>query len=271
MRVAKTVTNKDDLEMLYNLKEEDITFSFLIELFGEFNGKCKYNPYDEFTIPPNTYGKDKKNKNKVKTTIGIYIYNKYFIEPNLSETYINENIDSDRWNKIMDQASRSVLEDDLPVDVLDNLLIKAQKMMPLCSVISPSVTDKFLNTSNHCESKKKELAKKYKDGIEAGDPAVAEQMEKELMSYAKEYLKDDPSMDIYDSGARSSFKNHFKNMYLMKGAIANPDPNAEKQFDIALSCYNNGVSKDEYALFCSALAAGPYHRAKKTADGETFQ
>ena len=48
-------------------------------------------------------------------------------------------------------------------------------------------------------------------------------MEKELIDYALDYLGDDPSLDLYLSGARSNIGNHFKNMYIMKGAIRNPD------------------------------------------------
>ena len=96
-------------------------------------------------------------------------------------------------------------------------------------------------------------------------------MEQELIDYALEYLKDDPSLDLYLSKARSSIGNHFKNMYIMKGAIRNPDPNAEKQFDIALSNYNDGISKDEYAIFCNSLSAGPYKRANKTEVGGKWE
>ena len=267
MRQSKHITNQNDIDDLINIKEEDLTLSFFIETFGEFEEKVKYNPYDTFTVPKGVFGKDKKNKNSFNTTVGIWIWNKFFIENHVPNTYINESIDDSRWEKLMDEVSRLVLEDDLPLETLDNLLLRAQKVMPLCSILTPSITDKFLKASTVCEVKKKELAKKYAKEIEAGDVETASKMEKELMDYAKEYLKDDPSMDLYDSGARSSFKNHFKNMYLMKGAIANPDPNAEKQFDIALSCYNNGISKEEYGLFCNSLAAGPYSRSRKTAIG----
>ena len=267
MRQSKTITNAQDLEEILSIKEEDITLSFFMEMFGEFNEKCKYNPYDTFTVPKGTFGKEKKNKNSFTTTIGIWIWNKYFIENHIPELYINETIDDGRWEDLMDEVSRRVLEDELPLETIDALLLRAQKVMPLCSVLTPSITDKFLKASTVCEVKKKELAKKYAKEIEDGNVEIADAMEKELMAYAKEYLKDDPSMDLYDSGARSSFKNHFKNMYLMKGAIANPDPNAEKQFNIALSCYNNGISKEEYGLFCNSLAAGPYARSRKTATG----
>lgn len=261
------VLNSKEIEELIAIDEKDITLSFFMEMFGEFDEKSRFNPYDEMTIPVGAYGINKKNKNTVRTTVGIFIWNKYFLEHHLEGMYINEEINSKRWDKLMNEVSRQVLEDELSTDIIDNLLLKAQKVMPLCSVLSPAITDKFLKCSSHCETKKKELAKKYAKEIEDGDVETSIKMEKELMDYAKEYLKDDPSLDIYDSGARSSFGNHFKNMYLMKGAIANPDPNAEKQFNIALSCYNNGISKEEYALFCNSLASGPYHRAKKTADG----
>lgn len=256
MRTFKEITSKEDITFLCNLKEEDLTFSMFMELFGEFNEKARFNPYDAFTIPKGVFGKDKKNTNEVKTTVGIYIWNKFFIENDIPNTYINENIDSDRWDKFMDDVSRKVLEDELPLSVLDHVLMKAQKLMPLCSTLSTAMTDRFMKVSSYCEPKKKELAKKYKEGLDAGDPAVASKMEKELLDYAKEYLKDDPAMDIYNSGARSSFSNNFKNMYIMKGAVANPDPNAEKQFDILLSCYDRGISKEEYATFCNSLAAG---------------
>lgn len=256
MRSYKEITNKEDLIMLFNLKETDITYSFLMEQFAEFNEKAKFNPYDIITIPKGIYGKDnKKNTNEVKTTVGIYIWNKYFLEQDLG-IYINETIDSDKWDSIMDDISRKVLEDELDVTIIDHMLMKAQKLMPLCSVLSPSITDKFMKVSSVCEKKKNELAKKYKDGIEAGDAEVASKMEKELLDYAREYLKDDPSLDLYDSGARSSFKNHFKNMYVMKGAVANPDPNSDKQFNIVLSCYNSGISKEDYPIICNSLASG---------------
>lgn len=187
------------------------------------------------------------------------------IENELSDTlgYLNYEINGDKWDELVDIVTEKVLEDDLELDVLDHLLQKSQKLMPMCTVLTPSVTQKFLNVSKYIEPKKRELAKKYEKELAAGDAVTAEKMEQELIDYALEYLKDDPSLDLYLSKARSSIGNHFKNMYIMKGAIRNPDPNAEKQFDIALSNYNDGISKDEYAVFCNSLSAGPYKRANK--------
>lgn len=272
-RVPKVITNKNDIDYLLNLKEEDITLSEMMELFGEFNGKIKFHPYDTFVVPKGKYGKNKKNTNSVNTTVGIWIFNKFMIENELSDTlgYLNYEINGDKWDELVDIVTEKVLEDDLELDVLDHLLQKSQKLMPMCTVLTPSVTQKFLNVSKYIEPKKRELAKKYEKELAAGDAVTAEKMEQELIDYALEYLKDDPSLDLYLSKARSSIGNHFKNMYIMKGAIRNPDPNAEKQFDIALSNYNDGISKDEYAVFCNSLSAGPYKRANKTEVGGKWE
>ena len=79
-----------------------------------------------------------------------------------------------------------------------------------------------------------------------------------------EYLKDDPSLDPYLSGAGGNIDNNFKNMYIMKGAIRNPDPTAKKEYEIAKSSFIDGISKDEYSLLARSLSGGPYSRAKKT-------
>ena len=90
-------------------------------------------------------------------------------------------------------------------------------------------------------------------------------IEKELLDYSREILKDDPSMDMFNSGARASFENNFKNMFVSKGAVKNPDPT--KGYDLITSSYMDGIGKDEYAAFAASLSAGPYSRAKKTETG----
>ena len=47
-RKSKMITNPDEIKALVDLKEEDITLSFIMETFGEFDGKRKYNPYDGY-------------------------------------------------------------------------------------------------------------------------------------------------------------------------------------------------------------------------------
>ena len=70
-------------------------------------------------------------------------------------------------------------------------------------------------------------------------------------------------MDYYNS--IGSFDNNYKNMYVMKGATKDPDPN--KGYNIATSNYMEGIKKEDYSVYANSLTEGPYSRAVKTKDG----
>lgn len=269
-RRSKTVTSPKDIEYLVSITEKDITTTFIMELFGEFKSGQRFHPYDIITIPAGSYGPDKyKNKNQFTTTVGIWVFNKYFIEPHLFDLfhYINETITSKLFKKLNNILSEAVLEDKLPLEYLKDFMMKTQKCMPYISILAPNYTNKMLSCSVAIDKKKQELYKKYKDQIEKGDEIAANKMEKELLQWAIDYMGDDPSMDMFISGARGSIPNNFKNMFVMKGVIKDPDPNAKQKYNVAMSNYIDGISPDEYALFANSLAAGPYARAKKTENG----
>lgn len=272
-RRSKTVTSPKDIEYLLNIKEKDITTTFIMNTFGEFDNGQRFRPYDIVEIPANSYGpENKRNKSKFTTTVGIWVFNKYFIEPQLFDLfhYINETITSGLFGKLNSRISEAVLEDKLPISAMDDFMMKTQKCMPYISILAPNYTDKMLTCSTVIAKKKAELYKKYKDQIDKGDEVAATKMEKELLQFAVDYMGDDPSMDMFISGARGNIKNNFKNMFVMKGVIKDPDPNAKQKYNVALSNYIDGISPDEYALFANSLAAGPYARAKKTENGVAY-
>lgn len=269
-RKTTHITNKEDIDYFLSIKEEDITASFIMNNFGEFDGKSKFHTYDTIDIPPNSFGPEgKRNKNTFTTTLGIWVFNKYFIEKDLFDIvgYINKSITKKVYKKIDQSLAYAMLEDKIDSEVMKKWIIKCQFFMQFVSVLSPNHTLNMLTISKTIDKKKQELIKKYKKELDAGNEVIAHQMETELLDYARELLKDDPSMDMYDSGARGSFDNNFKNMFVMKGAIKDPNPLADKKFNIATSSYMDGITKDEYNLFANSLAEGPYFRAKKTEVG----
>lgn len=269
-RKAKRITSPKDIEYLVNIKEKDITTSFIMDTFGEFETGQRFRPYDIIEIPANSYGPEgKKNKKPFITTVGIWIFNKYFIEEDLFDIfkYINKTIDKKMYGKLNNDLSVAVLEDILPLESMKRFNMKTQKCMPYISILSPNYTDKMLTCTEVINKKKKELYSKYEEQIKKGDEIAATKMEKELLDFALEYMGDDPSMDMFISGARESIGNNFKNMFVMKGVIKDPDPNAKQRYNVMMSNYIDGVSPDEYALLANSLAAGPYARAKKTENG----
>lgn len=262
------VTNKDDIEMLLNLKEEDITSSFVMSLFGEFDGKRKYDTGDVLTVPPNTYKVNGKyNKNKFTTAIGVWIFNKLFIEKELTHVlgYVNKSIDAKTFDDLNAKLSYALAEDRITVEELKHYLMKTQFVTPFVTFLSSNMTEKMLLSIKDIDKRKEKLLKENEAAIKAGDANTVDKIEKELLDFAKENLKDDESMDIYNSGARGSFNNNFKNMYVMKGAVQDPDPN--KGYNIITSSYMDGITKEEFSDLANSLSAGPYARSKKTEMG----
>ena len=269
-RVSRHITNKDDIEYVISLDDSNITQSVVMELFGEFNGVRKFNPYDTIEIPKDSYGPDgDKNIESFITTIGTWIFNRFFIEPELFNVfhYIDEEVTQDTYNNINKYISYALMEDMIDLDNYKIYTNKCQYWQQFSSILAPAYSDKMLCCSSAISKKRDELLKtdKYKDLVASGDEVLAAELEKELLNYALEYLKDDPGMDMYLSGARGSLGNNFKNMFVMRGAIKDPDP--LKGYNIVTDNYADGISKDNYALMASALINGPYSRGKKTQEG----
>jgi gas vesicle protein len=269
-RVSKPITNQEVLDTLLNMTEESVSQSFVLDLFGEFDGKCKCNQYDTLKIPP---GKivigGKPNKNTFTTTAGLWVFNKYFIEPHVSGVlgYINSPVTKKAYGKMQKKLSYALMEDRITIADLKDFLEKTQEFMKFVTVLSGSWSTEMLTLTDKIDKRKKELIKQNKEALDAGDVKVVEDMENELLKYATDYIGNDPGMDGFNSGAGGSIDNNFKNMYIMKGAMKNPDPNAQKPYNIAFSNYMDGIAPEEYSMIANSLSAGPYSRGKKTSMG----
>lgn len=271
------VNESNLINHLLVLKQSDVSYSLMMNLFGIFDGKSLCKQYDTFEVPigkfsfKNSKGKSVSNTNAFTTTIGIWIFNIFFLNgfdfSHLFGGYVNKNVNKKLFGKINQELVYALAEDKIDVERYKQFLNYTQFFMPYETILAPNHTEAILSCTRFIEKKKKELIEQNKEAIENGDVVVIEKIEKELLNYAKELLKDDPSLDVYESGGGGNFENNFKNMYVMKGAIRNPDPEAKKQFNIATSSFIDGVSADEYSLLANSLAAGPYSRSKKTEIG----
>ena len=265
-RIPRKITSKEEIDYFLNLDSDRVCdTSFMMETFGVFEGKSKFHPYDIIDIPPGSYGpKGKKNKNTFTTTVGRWVFNKAFIEPHFFDLfgYINKPITKKTIGWINQVQSYALLEDKITMDDMMDYNQRCQKFQGYTTMLCPSISEAMLLISKTIEPKKKELLKKYAKEIANNDAYTVGLIENELLDEAKKILKDDPTMDLYNSGAVGSFDNNFKNMYIMKGAVKDPDP--LKGYNIITSNQIDGISKEEYSKYANALPAGPYARAKKT-------
>lgn len=272
--------NKDDIgpDNIVNhflvMKQSDISRTLVMDIFGTFDGKSMVHHYDTFKVPAGAFkfvndsGKEVSNSTPFITTFGIWIFNILLINgfgySFLFNGYVNENVNAKMFKKMHQTILYALMEDRITVDTYKNFIVYCDWVMPWETFLSPSQTEKLLSCTKEVNKLKNKLIKENKEALDAGDAGVAEDIEKQLIAFILEYLKDDPSLDGYLSGAGGNIGNNLKNMYLMKGAIRDPDPNAKKEFNIATSSFADGVSASEYSLLANSLIGGPYSRAKKT-------
>ena len=107
-RISKPIRDQEILDSLINIKEEDITPTYIMDLFGEFDGKARCYQYDTLVIPKGKYGNGKvSNIEPFTTTAGIWLYNKYFIEPHLFTLfqYVDDPITKKMHSKLRKRLS----------------------------------------------------------------------------------------------------------------------------------------------------------------------
>ena len=88
-RTSKRITSKEDIDFLLAVTEDEACkLSFIMDCFGKFGDKERFQPFDIVDIPIGSYGPEgKKNKNVFTTTVGIWIFNKAFIEKELFDLF----------------------------------------------------------------------------------------------------------------------------------------------------------------------------------------
>lgn len=264
-RNNKHIQKPSDVEEILALTHERACEkSLIMEWFADYGDGPRFNTYDTINIPKGYYGSSKKNKNEFTTTVGLWVFNKSFIEPFSNILgYINKPVTGDVYGDINSKLSYALLEGKITLDSLKEFITQSQILMSCASAICPSHTMDMLLFTNKANKKKKELEKQYKEGLDKGDLNAVKAVENELISYAKEELKDSESVDMYNSGARGSWGNNFKNMYLVKGSIRKTDGS----YDYVSSSYIEGLNPKDFAKTNDSAVGGPYSRSQKTRYG----
>lgn len=207
------------------------------------------------------------NKDEIDTTVGSIILNKILIEGKIDSIipggFYNEVMTSKAFDKLLEHVSTSLM--DGKIALYPNVVSFLQSFefygLMLSSSISPSFTSATMKVQDQIRDKRDELFAKYGD-----NPTLNEaiKIENELNKEAEKILKNDPGMRLYDSGARGSFKDNYKNMAIMVGPVKNP---ATGKFDIVKNNYIDGVEKKDLPAVANIIVNAAYARAVGTAEG----
>ncbi len=265
--MAKSLT-AEDRKFLLSLKQEDLGVKMITRLFGKTaekkDGKMVIHP-PRFDTKSKLYLKKGEyiNKKDVETTVGSFLFNKLMIEGMLEEIipdgYYNEVIDKKGFGKLQGYISQGLMEEELPVTPNLTKWLKHYELygMKLSTIFSPSYSQSMLKKNPEVDKEKEELLKKNPN---ANLDKMVE-IEDKLVASARKKLKGDTGMTIFDSGARGTFDNDYKNMNLMLGPVA--IPGKDGQFDFVTSNYIDGLKKEDMVASGNSIVSAAYPKAIK--------
>lgn len=265
------MANESLKRWLLSLKHEDITRNLLEENFAyHYDRKTqkmispKYRWDDEFSLKKGEYF----NKEDVpKTNAGLFIFNKHIVEGLLEDVlgYWNETItDKVLSKKIEKTICTALYEDKITADQFAEYENRLQWMLAIHSMVSCSLTPGTITPNSKVVALRDKRVKENKEALDNGDAVTALKIEKELLDVAKKELKNDPGMDLYNSGARCSFNNNYKSIAVMKGPVMDP---LTGKYHIVEHGFVEGIDKKDIPIFGTTVTQGAYPKAVGTRVG----
>ena len=262
--------SEQDKQYLLSLKPEDITYELGMQLFADhvkkvdgqvIEVKSRFEPHDYFKLNAGEY----INKETIITTVGSFIFNKFIIEPRFAEfmDYNNEVINSDGLKDLENKLSKLLLEDKITTTDFADYLDRIQWLgMQFHEPLAASFTMRGLKPIPKVIKRREELVKQNKEALEKGDVMVMSAIEKELVDLAKAEISDDPSMDLYYSGARGSIPNNYKQLSIVKGPVYNKTIG---KYQFIQNSFFEGLRKEDIAAAGTNVINGQYPKSCGTA------
>lgn len=269
----KHISQADQIKYL-SLKPDDITLNLLTEMFADtvnssvkdrnvVKSKSKHNTWDIISIPKDYFF---ENSPEVDITIGRFIVNKFIFESSGIIGILG--IFNDIMNKFIISNIDNIVGQIYMEDKIDRIQFNSYLNHRdtlgywLNGMLAHTISEKMLKPLPQIEKKKQELCKKYEKELSEGNIDVMTQISDELVKYAKEILKDDPGMDLYDSGDLD-FGNNYKNNSILKGAVINKITN---EYDFVSSSFMDGIEIKDIPAHANSILASQYPASIATAD-----
>lgn len=154
-------------------------------------------------------------------------------------------------------------KDRIYIDEYIKFVDRLQYIVMFASLCNYSATPKNIVAPPGISEFREQLIKKYGDSL--NDIATFANFEKELKEYANEYLKDDPSNDVFLSGRAKD--NGYRRMFLDFGVDTQLRKN--KKIPPIIKPLSEGWStdKESYKNMINGIRAGSYSRGLETVNG----
>ena len=262
--------SEEDKKYLLSLKPNDITYELGMELFSDKikkeNGKVievksRFEATDLMFLKAGEY----INKTDIETTVGKFIFNKFIVEPLFTEhiDYVNSEITDSGLGKFEGVISDLLLNDKITTKMMHEYFERIQWLgMQFHEPLAASFTMRGLKPVDKIIKRRDQLIKENKEALEKGDIMTMSKIEKELVDMVAAEVGDDPSFDLYYSGARGSISNNYKQMSIVKGPVFNK---AIGKYQFIQNSLYEGVKKEDIAASATNVTNGAYPKACGTA------
>lgn len=262
-----------DVRNYMDMKPNDITLTFLTLTFADTADvsanknanirKSHYDTWDTLTVPKGYFFKDQP---EFETTVGRFIFNKFILEgAGIIEAtgYFDAVVNKGMLGKIDELVGYLYMKDQITRKQFNQYVDRRDTLgYWLNGMLAHTISERMLSPLPSVEKKKAELCKKYEKELAAGDVDVMTKISNELIEFAKNELKDDPGMDLYDSGDLD-FDNNYRNNSIIKGAVMNK---ITGEFDFIETSFMDGIAKKDIPAHANSILASQYPASIATAD-----
>ena len=262
--------SEEEKRYIMSLRPEDITYELGMSLFADHvrkvdgkivEEKSRFEPTDYFQLKAGEY----INRTDIETTVGTFIFNKFIIEPLFTEhvDYVNWELTDGGLGKLEGILSELLLEDKIDTTMFGDYLDRVQWLgMQFHEPLAASFTMRGLKPLESVVKRREELIEENKEALEKGDIMTMSAIEKELVELAKKEISDDPSMDLYYSGARGSIPNNYKQLSIVKGPVFNKTIG---KYQFIKKSFFEGLDKEDLAAAATNVINGQYPKSCGTA------
>ena len=262
------VLSPEQVAEFYTILDDpkNLTSTKIVKLFGRSrkNG-IKFNTDDIITIGPE---QSKFVLPNTKTTAGIYIFNKFILEPLEIFGYVNKPIDGKVLKEISKNVSMALMEDDITNQQVFDYIDRTQWLFggTLAHIINTSLSSTIITLPENAKKKREKLFKENKDALEKNDPQIAASIGTEVTKAALDEMAktNDPALALFDSKCGIDPYNNYRTMFVMKGPVKDNTGLSPTGYKTVTSNYNDGVSKEDMPKISDGLVTGAYARGVAT-------
>lgn len=269
---SRTITLTEQNELL-NIKFSDISLSMLTSFFADTvdnsvknniqKRPAKFKTWDRMTIPAKYFYDEQP---KIDTTVGRFIANKFILEGSGAISivhYVNDILNKGSIEALDSIIATLYLKNHIERKVFNTYTDRRDTLgYWLNGMLAHTMSPSMCKPLPEIEKEKEILFKKYEKELLTNNIDVMTNISDKLIKDARALLKDDPGIDLYDSGDLS-FNVNYKNNAILKGAVINK---ITGEYDFIGSSFMNGIEIKDIAAHSNSILASQFPASIATAN-----